>query len=314
MAAVARLADMGHPLGQADGRRRLALAERGGGHRRDDDVAGPGSVLERPDGVERDLGHVAAVGLEKVLADPHRSGDLGDGTEVRLAGDLEGRQLGIRGSSRPCLGWWGRVRVRWAGLWRTVADCGGLWRTVVRGGSSGPPSGGRLSAAYRYLVVGAQIKHARQGADSPDMRSGRLLAVPIALLVPVAAMVATATGVIGPGTWSTPVGAAPAAGGHPDKPGNGPCVLVIPRQPTSVHAGGSAGRDLAPTVRGDVSVAIPPTVFIRVEGKLIVVTTDAGTPRPSGDGFWVVDGHTAAPASTSMRAEVLSGCSTWRRR
>ncbi len=146
------------------------------------------------------------------------------------------------------------------------------------------------------------------------MRSRRLLAVPIALLVPVAVMVVTATGVIGPGTWSTSVGAAPATGGYPNKPGNGPCVLVIPDQPTSVYPGGSAGSNPAPTVSGDISVAIPPTVFIRVEDGLMVVTTNTGAPPASQDGFWVLDGHTAAPASAAMRAEVLDGCNPRRRR
>jgi len=141
----------------------------------------------------------------------------------------------------------------------------------------------------------------------------RLLAVVIAFLVPVAALVITATGVIGPGIWNTPVGAAPAPGGQANKPGNGRCVLVIPHQPTSAHGGGWADSHPAPAVPGDISVAIPPTVFIRVEGGRMVVTTDTGAPPSSQYGFWVLDGHRATPADASLKAEVLAGCTPWMR-
>jgi hypothetical protein len=145
------------------------------------------------------------------------------------------------------------------------------------------------------------------------MRPRLLVAVLVALLVPVAVMVIMATGLIGPGTWSSPVGAAPAPGGH-TKPGNGPCVVVISHWSTQEYPEGPIGNRPAPASRGDISVSIPPTVFIRVEGGLMVVTTNTGTPPASQDGFWVLEGHTAAPASASVRAEVLAGCNPWRQR
>ena len=120
------LADVGHPLGEADGRRRLALAERGGGDGGDHDVAGPGPVGQCVDGVEGDLGHVAAVGLEEVLVDPHGCGHVGDREERGRAGDLEGGQL--RRGHRVTSGLW------WAGTGCGEPDCTATRRDSVRPG------------------------------------------------------------------------------------------------------------------------------------------------------------------------------------
>jgi hypothetical protein len=81
-------------------------------------------------------------------------------------------------------------------------------------------------------------------------------------------------------------------------------------QGTPPHFGGEPGRPSAPAVRGDISVSIPPTVFIRVFGQYMMVTTNTGMPPESQDGFWVLDGNRATPASTSMRAQVLAGCTS----
>ena len=127
------LADVLEPLCQSDGGGRLALPQgrRGdGGH---DDVPGPRPVGQRADGIERDLGDVAAVGLEEVLTDPHAGGHLRDGQERGPACDLErGQRRGVGhqlSSGRP-------------GTSPTAGN--GAARTVTRPGRPviGPPPGG----------------------------------------------------------------------------------------------------------------------------------------------------------------------------
>ncbi len=66
-------------LAQADGGRRLALAERRRGDGRHVDVVALGAVLEPVEDVEVDLGLVLAVEVEVVLAEAELSGDLDDG-------------------------------------------------------------------------------------------------------------------------------------------------------------------------------------------------------------------------------------------
>jgi hypothetical protein len=76
-------------LAEADGRRRLALAERGRGDGGDIDVAPQRGVREAVEDVEVDLGLEAAVELEVVLVEAERSGDLDDRPELGGLGDLD---------------------------------------------------------------------------------------------------------------------------------------------------------------------------------------------------------------------------------
>ena len=93
------------PLGQTDGRRGLALAERRGRDRRDEDVLGGGPVGERGLGPAVDLGDVPAVELEQLRPDAGSRGHLLDGSHRRRAGDLEvGGHGGGRRPRRRCHG------------------------------------------------------------------------------------------------------------------------------------------------------------------------------------------------------------------
>ena len=83
-------ADRVEPLGQADGRRGLALAERRRGDRGHDDVlAARPFRLEAPDGLERDLGLGRAVQLELGVGETEVPRDIDDRTRRDGAGDLQ---------------------------------------------------------------------------------------------------------------------------------------------------------------------------------------------------------------------------------
>ena len=75
-------------LDEAHRRRRLALAERGRGHRGDVDVLGARGVGGRAgdDALRVDLAVAAAVGGELVGTDPEGGGDVGDGPEFGFGG------------------------------------------------------------------------------------------------------------------------------------------------------------------------------------------------------------------------------------
>ncbi len=112
-------ADVGHALGQTDGGGGLAFAQRGRGDGRHHHVLGLRSVGQVGDGIELDLGHELAVGLEQIGGDPGLGGDGGDRLEGCLASDVEGGQLTVPGpirrrrSSSP-----GLHRVPWSPLAR----------------------------------------------------------------------------------------------------------------------------------------------------------------------------------------------------
>jgi hypothetical protein len=54
-------------------------------------------------------------------------------------------------------------------------------------------------------------------------------------------------------------------------------------------------------------------VFIRVQGGLLVVTTNTGEPPAPQDGFWILSGRRAVPADASVKSEVLADCTSWTR-
>ncbi len=80
------LADVLHGLTEPDRGGGLALAERRRRDRGDDDVLGLRSIAQLVDRIEPDLGEIAAVRLEQVLADPHLGGDLGHRLRARARG------------------------------------------------------------------------------------------------------------------------------------------------------------------------------------------------------------------------------------
>ena len=88
-------------LGQADGRRGLALAQRRRRDRGDDDVLAARSLrLQAPDGLEGDLGLRRAVQLDLVIGQAQVTGDVDDRTRRDGAGDL---QIGREGHQTPRL-------------------------------------------------------------------------------------------------------------------------------------------------------------------------------------------------------------------
>jgi len=62
------------------------------------------------------------------------------------------------------------------------------------------------------------------------------------------------------------------------------------------------------TASGNLTVSVPRAVFIRAEGRKLVVTTNTGE-RPQGqDAFYYIAGGAAGPASAGLKFEVLSQC------
>lgn len=130
-------------------------------------------------------------------------------------------------------------------------------------------------------------------------------------------VVIAAIGVIGTGYAEAPAGAAAIRGPQAHGRQSGLCVIDLPEGPRKQGDWSAAGGSppIAPPTRsrpaaGDVSVTIPSTVFIRVGRKRIVVTTNTGVPPTSSDEFWVLAHGSASPADASMRAEVLTGCTS----
>jgi hypothetical protein len=168
------------------------------------------------------------------------------------------------------------------------------------------PPAGRGSAVGR-----GQVKPESGGADGRGMRIRRLSASG-------ALVVISAVGVVAAGYAEAPAGATAIRGPQAHGRQGGLCIIALPqglarRQGNWSAAGGSP--PVVPPTRsrsasGDVSVTIPSTVFIRVGRKRIVVTTNTGVPPVSSDEFWVLAHGSASPADASMRAEVLTGCTS----
>mmetsp|Transcript_10810 Transcript_10810/g.32814 ORF Transcript_10810/g.32814 Transcript_10810/m.32814 type:complete len:491 (-) Transcript_10810:74-1546(-) len=96
--ALGRLADAGERLlvqvgaerlAHADGRRGLALAERGGVDARDHDVVAIGLVLQAVEDLDVDLAHGAAVLEELIVHEASGLGHVGDGQRGDALGDLD---------------------------------------------------------------------------------------------------------------------------------------------------------------------------------------------------------------------------------
>ncbi len=90
------LADVGKRLAEADGNRRLALAQRRRRDGGDDDVFRLRAVRELIECLKTDLGHVVAVRLEEVRTDAHLGGDLRHRQQPRLACNLQVGREGHR--------------------------------------------------------------------------------------------------------------------------------------------------------------------------------------------------------------------------
>ncbi len=72
------------------------------------------------------------------------------------------------------------------------------------------------------------------------------------------------------------------------------------------------GRGTAPMRQGahsgDLTVAIPPVVFIRADARRLIVTTNTGEPPREGDSFYYVASGRAVVAGARLGHEVLSRC------
>ena len=96
-------ADAVEALREADGRGRLALAERRRGDGGDEDLAAVGRSARRSQDVEADLGLVRPVELELLGQQPKLGADVGDRAHRGGLGDLEA--AGHRHRARWLLGW-----------------------------------------------------------------------------------------------------------------------------------------------------------------------------------------------------------------
>jgi hypothetical protein len=76
-------------LAETHGGGGLALAERGGGDGADQHVLGAWCVGQLVDGGQPDLHDVPAVRLEQLGRQPHVTGDVLDGLELRAPRDLQ---------------------------------------------------------------------------------------------------------------------------------------------------------------------------------------------------------------------------------
>jgi hypothetical protein len=72
--------------------------------------------------------------------------------------------------------------------------------------------------------------------------------------------------------------------------------------------GSSAALPIGTTRSGDLTVAIPPVVFVRVDGTRLVVTTNTGEPPQAEDAFYLIASGRAGTAGAGVRDHVLSAC------
>jgi hypothetical protein len=59
---------------------------------------------------------------------------------------------------------------------------------------------------------------------------------------------------------------------------------------------------------GNLTVAIPATVYVRVKGRRLVVTTNTGEHPQPGDAYYLVSPGKAEPADPALQKEVLTAC------
>ncbi len=98
------------------------------------------------------------------------------------------------------------------------------------------------------------------------------------------------------------------------------CTLVSTQartpSPTS-STDQAAPASAAPSTQastGDLSVTIPPVVFVRAQGRLLSVTTNTGRPPQPTDQFFTLVGKRALPTTAQVRALVLADCPAHRQR
>jgi hypothetical protein len=115
-------------------------------------------------------------------------------------------------------------------------------------------------------------------------------------------------GALAPG-WRDPTVAAPALSSRTTSPPeSGACTLVghvTTRRGWHAPIRTDGGAD-GP---GELSVAIPPVVLVRVQGRRLVVTTNTGERPQVRDTFYVVTGGQAVLAGAGVRRKVLAACS-----
>lgn len=102
----------------------------------------------------------------------------------------------------------------------------------------------------------------------------------------------------------------PAVNTRPSRPGV--CILWVgvgtPRSPSPQIASGPAAGAEGGGGAGNLTVAIPPVVFIRAHGRRLVVTTNTGEPPQSQDEFYLTARGVTRVAPAHLRARVLAKC------
>ena len=126
------------------------------------------------------------------------------------------------------------------------------------------------------------------------------------------ALAAGAVGATGQG-WRDPSAAAPVLSSLASSPrADDACTLVsqVTTRP-GWHGpipGGTEPPDRGADSPGNLSVAIPPVVLVRVQGGRLVVTTNTGERPQVRDTFYVVTDGQAILAGAGVRREVLAAC------
>jgi hypothetical protein len=97
---------------------------------------------------------------------------------------------------------------------------------------------------------------------------------------------------------------------RPSRPGV--CILWTrigtPRSSTLQGASEPAADAGSGGGGGNLTVAIPPVVFIRAHGRRLIVTTNTGESPQSQDEFYYTARGTTRLASARLRARVLAKC------
>jgi hypothetical protein len=133
--------------------------------------------------------------------------------------------------------------------------------------------------------------------------------VVLAIVVPLALAGAGAVSL----GWQGPAGASVSSTERsPSSESHGTCTLVVEANRHQGRHGPTgqkrAGGEPGTAEPGNLTVAIPPVVLVRPQGRQLVVTTNTGEGPQSSDTFYIVAGGKAAPAGPAVRQEVLSAC------
>jgi hypothetical protein len=84
--------------------------------------------------------------------------------------------------------------------------------------------------------------------------------------------------------------------------------------PGTTAAGGATAAQSGGIGSGDLVVEIPPVVFIRADGRKLIVTTNTGERPKKLDIFYYIADGKASVAGAGMRHHVLAKCTKrrWR--